>query len=450
MAETVGTVKNNQAYTRFLEAVKQTEPNPEGSAGSGVQIKTTETKGGFEKELDLELFRKLQDIAPPEVRKTYEFHQVANEAEEKEKFLKSLSDGERYEPQFTYERSDTPSLKDTSLILHKLTSYREEIGQSTPLSRLYTRRSIGISRSVVVAATSQTEAFAQASKKMYGSITQKESEQIAAHIKSYFEDNSRPSQPLVDAKMMVTLLNEAITQLGLKTEVRTKSVDQMTANVSSASKTVSVREDYNKPLSVAVKQLVHEISHTITQTRGKSHPSKSGSLKTPQSLEIEEGVNVVLEQLLFLDLSQDLDLPMDFSDEREIVPEVRALAVFLAERNSFCDTFQALTDLGVDTDLAWNTTLRVKRGLPDVSQPGANHKDITYYRGLKQVMNELGKTDGDTDWLEILDRLSQGRFSLPESNYLEKMGIKNDTLPLKDAYAKIVEVAKEFVLTIKK
>lgn len=431
------------SYDEFLKRARVWE---EEAQQVELEIPTIDAKEGdtFDPELDKNLGEKLKEITRGKIN-TYKYHQVTNEEEEKGKFFEAFAKKETYEPSFKYSNTDTPSLEDAYETLRELKEYREKIGRKTPLARLYTRISIENSRMVVTAALSQKPGFSESSKKLYKSISEQETQQLGKEISAFLSSSQGETQPRVNAQDAVETLNEIVEKLGLDTTVTIQPISEMTSPSSASAKNISIREDWDKPLSEAAKVLAHEPGHSIIQARGKNHLSLSGSRKTPQGLQVEEGLNIVTEQMIFGELHDLLKLPTGFSEERDVIDKIRAYAVKISEKSSFSETFNALTNLGVDQKLAWSTTLRVKRGLPDVSKPGANYKDISYYLGLKRVKKALETAQSKEEREAILDRLSQGRFSIEESAYLQKMRITNETLPYKQTYLVILSAIRSLV-----
>ena len=73
----------------------------------------------------------------------------------------------------------------------------------------------------------------------------------------------------------------------------------------------------------------------------------------------------------------------------------RVIAVDLALKMGFLDVFTELTKYFSEQD-AWNLTLRVKRGLSDISKPGAFTKDCLYFSGkikIEQFLKKHGKLE---------------------------------------------------------
>lgn len=431
------------SYHQFLEFCQNWE-----AENQEVDRKLTEgliEKGeSFSEVEDKELFERFRQVVP-KAPLTYKFHQASNEQEQQERFLLAVRKGEIYEPEFSYGNTETPSLEESARILADLKKFREDIGRKTPLCRLYTRLSIETSRMVILAALSQSEGFALASKKSYKTINGEEREQLEKEISSFYEQKVDFDQPRVNAEEMKRLLEEIYSNTGLRTKVRIRPVEKMTAKSSSSSIWTSIREDFDIPLSEAIKIAAHEPGHALTQSRAKTHPCQAGARKTPGSLQVEEGINIALEKELFGEVRSSLGLPQEFRSERDIIPQIRAFAISLAEDNSFYETFIALRKLGLEDDFAWTVTLRVKRGMPDVSKPGANHKDISYYLGFKQIKGEMSEQDRLEDRMQTLEDFCQGRFSIGEAKYLKRMGIANQNLPVSNHYPIILSSVRNFI-----
>lgn len=87
-------------------------------------------------------------------------------------------------------------------------------------------------------------------------------------------------------------------------------------------------------------------------------------------------------------------------------PFINYIAVYLASHYSFADVFQSLRGLGLSLEKAWNTTVRVKRGLTNTQQPGGLTKDICYLEGVIMVWHWLLTNQ------ESLSDLYSGRIPL--------------------------------------
>jgi hypothetical protein len=83
-------------------------------------------------------------------------------------------------------------------------------------------------------------------------------------------------------------------------------------------------------------------------------------------------------------------------------------AVWLAQKHSFAEVYGYLKKFNLSDNLAWNITLRTKRGLKDSSQPGGFTKDICYLEGIVEVLRWV------LNHPKELDHLYWGRLSIKE------------------------------------
>ncbi len=71
------------------------------------------------------------------------------------------------------------------------------------------------------------------------------------------------------------------------------------------------------------------------------------------------------------------------------VSALRYVAVDIAQKSSFAETWAALTPFIQDTERRWAVVLRQKRGISDTSQPGGYTKDLVYFEGMVDVWKWL-------------------------------------------------------------
>ncbi len=155
-----------------------------------------------------------------------------------------------------------------------------------------------------------------------------------------------------------------------------------------------------------IEQLIkHEIeTHVLTAANGAIQPY--GILKYGMSgyLLTQEGL-AMYNQTYFV--------------EKKEIPRGRGLiATHLALDKSFSDTYKALIDLGIDKELAFRSTVKVKRGLTNTAEPGAFTKDSLYYIGFKKIKEYVDK-GGDLKDLYI------GKINIDDLDILKRIkGIK--------------------------
>lgn len=97
------------------------------------------------------------------------------------------------------------------------------------------------------------------------------------------------------------------------------------------------------------------------------------------------------------------------------------IASYLAQKVAFAELYSELMKIGCTKDLAWNLTVRQKRGLKDTGQPGGFPKDHLYFEGLLKVWRWI--VDGNDPRL-----LYAGRISVEEVATVEKIGINRQII----------------------
>jgi len=88
---------------------------------------------------------------------------------------------------------------------------------------------------------------------------------------------------------------------------------------------------------------------------------------------------------------------------------IKYLACVFAQKNSFRETYNFLIDHGFTNNLAFQRTVRIKRGFEDTSLPGFFAREATYYEGMLEVKNYL-ENKGD------IRKLYAGKIGLDDIN----------------------------------
>ena len=105
---------------------------------------------------------------------------------------------------------------------------------------------------------------------------------------------------------------------------------------------------------------------------------------------------------------------------------IRVLAVYLAQKYSFCQTYNQLIQRHIKPEVAWATTMRAKRGLVNTTLAGAFTKDHLYLKGYLMVKKyiENGKS---------LNKLMLGKISPQDLKLIKKISnIKKPKYVLKN------------------
>lgn len=112
-----------------------------------------------------------------------------------------------------------------------------------------------------------------------------------------------------------------------------------------------------------------------------------------------------------------------FSQNGEVVRRnhaIRYLAAYFAKIHTFSETYEYLTDQGMTSDLAFQKTFRLKRGLKNTEMPGVFAREAIYYEGMIEVKNYL---DGGGD----IRNLYAGKVGLAEADIVPLP--KNQIIP---------------------
>ncbi len=148
--------------------------------------------------------------------------------------------------------------------------------------------------------------------------------------------------------------------------------------------------------------IAHEVEvHAWRSANGRRQPLRIFSTGLPGSLETEEGLAMVAEELA------SASSPGSAWRQSVVVR-----AIDLGRRLGFRELHREITGLG-GPGLAWGVCLRLKRGLADPGEPGVYAKDIVYYRGMRRVkawlqasndvahlyVGKVGIDDPVADWI---------------------------------------------------
>lgn len=158
-------------------------------------------------------------------------------------------------------------------------------------------------------------------------------------------------------------------------------VDEMSArmSVSARHREVRIKSDAEFTEEDSERLVVHELhTHVMRAHRGFQTGLLNLGLGLEGYLATEEGLASHMEERHGL-----------LHPHHLAIYALRALGVALGHERGFAATLEALMELGVAPGIAWDVTIRVKRGLSDTSAPGCFPKDYVYLQGREVVSDHL-------------------------------------------------------------
>jgi hypothetical protein len=184
--------------------------------------------------------------------------------------------------------------------------------------------------------------------------------------------NKKPKK-LVSTNFISESLQTALNDLGLTNWNVTSSSILSRCRVDGKRRVIELNNTAKFYEGDERKLAVHEIyGHVLRQVNGATQPLPILAYGLPDYLSTEEGITGHLERLWGLK-------PEGITGAKHVI------AIHAALRGGFFDTFDAIRPFCLSDDLAYRLTLRSKRGLQDVSQPGAYLKDLAYWRGEQEI-----------------------------------------------------------------
>jgi len=302
-----------------------------------------------------------------------------NAEEEKVRFFKKVELGEEYNPKFLYApRNPLYSYFSISPTFqtHKreLQALLECLGRDS-LGLIFEKKILDLFERMEVIKSIGTPNFANNSKEYYGGVSKKElkfaRELIAKKVKK--EGNKITFQK---AKSMIDSFN---VKKKIPYTVVQRDFGGSKFSVNVRTKEIFINRDLGLTDLMIKRLIAHEIEgHVYRYENGLLQPYNIFARGiSKEGLETDEGLAVVVEQKEKLNVDSQL---------REYAG--RVLAVNIASKKNFYDTFEALKEYFSKED-AFTLTLRVKRGVHKQSESGAFTKDAIYLNGFLVVSKFL-------------------------------------------------------------
>lgn len=149
--------------------------------------------------------------------------------------------------------------------------------------------------------------------------------------------------------------------------------------------------------------IAHEIeTHIFRLENGREQPYNLLQHGTAGYLLTEEGLAIYNQRRLNLSLG-----------EKHFSPALNTVAIFRGMTTSFAELFHHLVEAyDLDKERAWNTCVRVKRGLQDTSMHGTFTKDLLYFVGYQRI-RQLVRDKG----IDELKKLYIGKIGIEDLRF---------------------------------
>jgi hypothetical protein len=327
------------------------------------------------------------------VAKTFKWFAPVNQKEQRDKFFTSNT----YEPQFTYRKLPTKSIK---LLERKLKSLKTNGGNDLT-SYITKRRLIEAKLKLkLISSVGNAKSITLLSEKLYG----------LKFKRSYLKQALEDAAIVPDLKQVENLSaskTRAIIRKYLKERsinlwrVITTSKNDFYIQVRFKKNLISISKDINWDFADIDSILAHEIDgHVIRAVNSLNHPNPLMRSYFPFYIKTEEGLACYLGD--YCSPNGSLSLKQH---------AIKYLAGYFALNNSFRQTYNLLLDFGYTKELAFQRTLRLKKGLTDTSLPGCNAREAMYYEGMLEVKDYL-KSGGS------LKKLFSAKIGLEDVNFI--------------------------------
>jgi uncharacterized protein (TIGR02421 family) len=207
--------------------------------------------------------------------------------------------------------------------------------------------------------------------------------------------------PRLNAAQLADAMRDALLHMDIH-DWQVVVVDEMSArmSVSARHREVRVKSDSLFSLEDRDRLIIHELR---THVRRACNGFQSGLLNLGLGLQdymaTEEGLASWMEQKHNLLRRAQIE-----------TYAWRALGASLGHQHGFAQTFRELMARGASPSLAWDVTLRVKRGLEDTSISGCFPKDYVYLHG-REIVHQYLRDGGSEDDL-FLGKISIDQIPL--------------------------------------
>jgi len=259
---------------------------------------------------------------------------------------------------------------------HRLLKYRNKlknlkIKRDSPIAYLLNKKRVDLIKKIDLITSRGNGNFTRNCIRVYG----KPDRAIINKAKKILKSGNGKKIERIPIKKVLSMIKDCFKDYGLNWKVKTEHIIS-SANVSASKKTIYLKKKARFSKRYVKRLIVHEIeTHVLRTENARKQQLKIFFNGLPGYLATEEGLAVYNEERNNL---------LDTNTLRNYAG--RVIAVDLALKNSFRDTFKALRKY-FRKGTAFRLTLRAKRGLGDTSLPGAYTKDYLYLKGYFDVKN---------------------------------------------------------------
>ena len=276
-----------------------------------------------------------------------------------------------YNPIFNYAEPNV-DIDDVVKKLEKLRADKSPLG-----ILLEKKRKELLTRISLIRNRGDAHKFTEASRSLYGSPTSALLKSAAAVMQQRVAcDLPPPKNKIKNAEEAQKIFDEALNKFGLhdwQSSVRKKIVADCTVG----GKNIYIRDDASFS-EIEIEALIsHEIeTHIFCAENGSNQPYSLFRNGCANYLDTQEGLAIYNQNRLY----------GPYHNKR-FNPPSNVLGVAFALDHSFAETRKYLEDeLGYPPYKAIASTISMKRGLTDTSEPGGFTKSIVYFRGYRAVL----------------------------------------------------------------
>jgi len=316
-----------------------------------------------------------------------------------------------YNPQFRYLK---PKFDAADLLseLNKLDC------PESPLGRIFHDKKIEISQKIILVSAVGTPDFTDCSRKLYG-FPKIETVIAAREILDNKPHHFARENAALDATAASREFEKTFKKYGLKKWKVILREDLISDVIAGKRNTLFVRSGAIFSPERLLGTIAHEVeTHILRAENGKTQPYEIFARGLANYLETEEGLAI---------FNQNLVLKKD--SEKKYWPIVNLLAVEFAATHNFCEVFNFVKKYGFDSERAWKTALKTKRGLSDTATPGGFTKEHLYFSGLHKIAKFV---DGGGD----LQKLFVGKIKVEDIETVAQLSEIRPAKLLPDFYAK--------------